>query len=183
MKAAHFGVAVWSAESLDRLTIEALQRPVLDLNNKTRFTESGSRPAQNATGVAAGFGLDDGLPDPHRFCRGYPEHDVWRFDANRLVDTGEADAALWISAYGATVPGWRRRVPFVALTTTGTTFPYPPKMQIEVGTPGHRSRFRSNWRAKSRPSRLRPLRPRARRRSVADVIGQISEHLKGNDAC
>ncbi|MDR3406930.1 MAG: amidohydrolase family protein, partial [Methylovirgula sp.] len=59
------------------------------------------RPAQNAVGVLQTSGWMTGFPIRTGFGRGYPEHDTWRFDANRLVDAGEADAALWISAYGA----------------------------------------------------------------------------------
>ena len=182
MKATHFGAAVWSAESLDELTIEALGGLVLDLNNKTRFTNLALGPSQNATGVLQTSGWMTGFPIRTGFGRGYPEHDVWRFDANRLVDTGEADAALWISAYGATVPGWRRRVPFVALTTTGTTFPYPPKVQIEVGTPGH-DHDSIEWAREITTFASTPAKAASEAPRVADVIGQISEHLKGNDAC
>ena len=48
-----------------------------------------------------------GFPMRTAFGRGYPEHDPWRFDATRLVESGEADGALWISAYRATKPQWR----------------------------------------------------------------------------
>ncbi len=182
LKAAHFGAAVWSAESLDELTIEALSGLVLDLNQKTRFTNLAFGPAQNAAGVLQTSGWMTGFPMRTGFGRGYPEHDVWRFDANRLVDTGEADAALWISAYGATVPGWRRKVPFVALTTTGTTFPYPPKVQIEVGTPGQ-DHDSIEWAREITTFATTPAKAASDAPRVADVIGQISEHLKGNEAC
>ena len=50
-----------------------------------------------------------GFPVRTGFGRGYPEHDTWRFDSTRLVDSGEADAAIWISAYGAEAPPWSNR--------------------------------------------------------------------------
>ncbi|MEJ0050777.1 MAG: tungsten formylmethanofuran dehydrogenase [Methylovirgula sp.] len=182
LKAAHFGAAVWSAESLDELTIEALSGLVLDLNQKTRFTNLAFGPAQNAAGVLQTSGWMTGFPIRTGFGRGYPEHDVWRFDANRLVDTGEADAAVWISAYGATIPGWRRKVPFVALTKAGTTFPYPPKVQIEVGTPGQ-DHDAIEWAREITTFATTPAKVAGDAPRVADVIGQISEHLKGNEAC
>ncbi len=182
LKAAHFGAAVWSAESLDELSIEALSGLVLDLNQKTRFTNLALGPAQNAAGVLQTSGWMTGFPIRTGFGRGYPEHDVWRFDANRLVDTGEADAALWISAYGATAPGWRRKVPFVALTIPGTTFPYPPKVQIEVGTPGQ-DHDSIEWAREITTFATIPAKAASDAPRVADVIGQISEHLKGNEAC
>jgi formylmethanofuran dehydrogenase subunit B len=179
LKATHFGAAVWSAESLDELTIEALSGLVLDLNAKTRFTNLALGPTQNATGVLQTSGWMTGFPIRTGFGRGYPEHDVWRFEANRLVDTGEADAAVWISAYEPTVPGWRRKVPFVALAKPGATFPYPPKVQIDVGTPGE-DHDAIEWAREITTFASTPARSASDAPRVADVIGQISEHLKGN---
>ena len=70
------------------------------------------------------------------FGRGFPEHDTWRFDAARLVESGEADCVLWISAYRAVAPAWERQVPMIALTGQGARFRQPPRVQIDVGRPG-----------------------------------------------
>ena len=57
-----------------------------------------------------------GFPPRTGFGRGYPEHDPWRFEASRLVDSGEADAALWISAFDGEKPAWSRAdIPLVTL--------------------------------------------------------------------
>jgi len=179
LKAAHFGAAIWSAESLDELTIEALSGLVLDLNQKTRFTNLAFGPSQNGVGVVQTSGWMTGFPIRTGFGRGYPEHDIWRFDANRLVDTGEADAALWISAYGAAAPNWRRKVPFVALTAPGTTFSYPPKVQIEVGTPGQ-DHEAIEWAREVASFTATSAAAASDAPRVDAVIGLISEHLKGN---
>ena len=50
-------------------------------------------------GVVQTSGWMTGFPVRTSFGRGFPEHDTWRFDATRLIESGEADAALWISAY------------------------------------------------------------------------------------
>ncbi len=115
LKAAHFGVVVWSAELLDKLTIEMIHGLVVDLNQKTRFSTLPLGPGMNALGVVQTSGWMTGFPIRTGFGRGYPEHDTWRFDANRMIEAGEADAALWISAYGAEAPQWKRQVPFIAL--------------------------------------------------------------------
>jgi formylmethanofuran dehydrogenase subunit B len=133
---ARFGVAVWSATELDELAIEMLCGLVVDLNTKTRFTGFSLAPADNALGVLQACGWMTGFPMRTAFGRGYPEHDPWRFDATRLVESGEADGALWISAYHATPPQWRRQVPMVALTAEGTSFHYAPRVHIDVGRPG-----------------------------------------------
>jgi formylmethanofuran dehydrogenase subunit B len=183
LKAAHFGTVVWSSESLDRLTIEMAQGLVVDLNQKTRFSNLPLGPGFNAQGVVQTSGWMTGFPVRTGFGRGYPEHDTWRFDANRMIDAGEADAALWISSYGTEAPQWKRQIPFVALARPQTRLPYPPRVKIEVGSPGQDhdaveySREIATFalaRAKS-PSNV----PR-----VADVIGLIDQTLpKGSEAC
>jgi formylmethanofuran dehydrogenase subunit B len=136
LQAARFGVAVWSAAELDALTIEMLCGLVKDLNGKTRFSGLPLAPGDNALGALQACGWITGFPMRTGFGRGYPEHDPWRFDATRLVETGEADCALWISAYRAAAPNWKRTVPMIALTRQGVTFPRPPRVHIEVGRPG-----------------------------------------------
>ncbi|MGO9134311.1 MAG: tungsten formylmethanofuran dehydrogenase [Methylovirgula sp.] len=136
LKAAKFGVVVWSSSVIGRLTIEMIYGLLLELNQTTRFTGLPIGPAGNATGVMLTSGWMTGFPMRTGFGRGYPEHDTWRFEANRLVASGESDAALWISTYGNEVPHWNKEIPFVAIATPGTRFPYEPQVRIDVGTPG-----------------------------------------------
>jgi formylmethanofuran dehydrogenase subunit B len=136
LHAARFGVAVWSAAELDALSIEMLCGLVDDLNAATRFSGLALAPGDNALGVLQACGWMTGFPMRTGFARGYPQHDPWRYDAARLVDSGEADGALWISAYRAAAPRWKRRVPMIALTAQGASFDQAPRVHIEVGRPG-----------------------------------------------
>lgn len=134
--AARFGVAVWSAAELDALTIEMLCGVVADLNATTRFSGLALAAADNAPGVLQACGWMTGFPMRTSFGRGFPEHDTWRFDAARQVESGEADCALWISAYRAAAPAWTRQVPMIALTGEEARFRQKPRVQINVGRPG-----------------------------------------------
>jgi formylmethanofuran dehydrogenase subunit B len=136
LKEARFGVVVWSGETIGRLTIEMIYGLLFDLNKQTRFTGLPLLSPANAMGVAQTSGWMTGFPMRTGFGRGYPEHDTWRFEANRLVESGETDAVLWVSAYGNHPPRWKHPVPLVAVATSSTRFPYPPKVRIDVGTPG-----------------------------------------------
>jgi formylmethanofuran dehydrogenase subunit B len=136
LRAARFGVALWSASELDALSIEMLCGLVDDLNAKTRFTGLPLAAGDNALGVLAVCGWMTGLPMRLGFARGHPEHDPWRFNAVRLVENDETDGVLWISAYRAAAPPWKRRVPLIALAAAGTSFGEPPRVHIEVGRPG-----------------------------------------------
>jgi len=136
LRGAQFGVAVWSAAQLDALTIEMLSGLVSDLNAGTRFTGLPLAPPDNAWGVQQVSAWMTGFPPPAGFGRGFPEHDPWRFNTTRLINSGEADCALWISAYNEVVPDWTGRIPTVALTTAACRFRRAPHVQIMVGSPG-----------------------------------------------
>ena len=108
LQAARFGVAVWSAAELDVLTVEMLCGLVKDLNVRTRFSGLPLSPGDNGSGALQACGWMTGFPLRIGFGRGFPEHDAWRYDATRLVESGEADCAMWISAYRVTAPQWQR---------------------------------------------------------------------------
>jgi len=133
---ARFGVAVWSAAEHDELTLAMLCGLVKDLNATTRFTGLPLAPLDNAAAVQQASGWLTGFPLRTGFGRGYPEHDPWRFDAARLVESGEADCALWISSFRAMPPAWSRDVPTIALTPAQDGFRRPPEVAIAIGRPG-----------------------------------------------
>jgi formylmethanofuran dehydrogenase subunit B len=136
LQAARFGTAVWSAAVLDPLAIEMLFGLIKDLNAKARFSGLPLPSGDNASGVLQACGWMTGLPPRTGFGRGFPEHDPWRFDALRLVESGEADCVLWISAYRPAVPPWNRAVPTIALTGEGAGFRHRPRVHVTVGRPG-----------------------------------------------
>jgi formylmethanofuran dehydrogenase subunit B len=136
LKAARFGVAIWSAAALDALTIEMLCGLLNDLNAETRFSGLPLAPPDNAIGVTQACAWMTGLPARAGFARAAPEHDPWLFDSRRVVADGEADCLLWISAYRAAAPPWRTATPTVALTGRDANFHRPPRVHIAVGCPG-----------------------------------------------
>jgi formylmethanofuran dehydrogenase subunit B len=136
LKAAKFGVAVWSAAKLDTLMIEMLCGLVDDLNATTRFSGVPVPPGDNAAGVQQVCGWTMGFPVRTGYGRSYPEHDPWQYRAARLVDSGEADCVLWISAWQAAAPGWKSDPPTIALAPADAKFAKPPRVHIAVGAPG-----------------------------------------------
>jgi formylmethanofuran dehydrogenase subunit B len=136
IKAARFGVAIWTAESLGALEIEMLHGLVRDLNDTTRFSTLPLPAPDNGAGVLAACGWTTGFPMRTGFGAGVPIHDPWRFDAERLVASGETDCVLWISALGAVPPTWQRAVNLIALCERTTQFAEEPNVRITVGRPG-----------------------------------------------
>jgi formylmethanofuran dehydrogenase subunit B len=136
LKGARFGVAVWTAASLGTLEIEMLNGLARDLNETTRFSTLPLAAPDNAAGVLAACGWMTGFPMRTGFGAGAPVHDPWRFDAERLVASKEIDCVVWISAFGAPAPAWRRALNFIALCERTTEFAEEPKVRIVVGRPG-----------------------------------------------
>ena len=136
LKGARFGVAVWTAESLGALEIEMLHGLVRDLNDTTRFSTLPLAAPDNGAGVLAACGWTTGFPMRTGFGAGVPIHDPWRFDAERLVASGETDCVLWISAFGAVPPAWQRAMNLIALCERTTQFAEEPNVRITVGRPG-----------------------------------------------
>lgn len=136
LRSAAFGVAVWSAGQMNALSLEMLCGLVRDLNAATRFTGLALQPGDNAAGVLQACGWTTGLPMRTSFGRGDADHDPWAFEAGRLMASGEADCAVWISAYGAPAPNWPRKPPLIALCGDGAVFAMPPSVEIRVGRPG-----------------------------------------------
>jgi formylmethanofuran dehydrogenase subunit B len=136
LKAARFGVAIWSVENLDALATEMLQGIVVDLNATTRFSSLPIEPSDNAIGVLQACGWMTGYPTRTSFAQRAPQHDPWIFDTARLIQAGEVDCALWISSYGAAAPDWVGAVPTIALVGAQEQPPSPMRVAIQVGRPG-----------------------------------------------
>lgn len=131
-----FGVIAFAPEDLDPLAIEALLGFAENLSAATRVTLLPiitHGPAQTATLVS---GWTTGFPPRLSFARGYPEFDLWRFDAARMNRSGEADGLIWLSPFEAKGPDWRTELPTVAITRPGAVFTRPPEVLIETEIPG-----------------------------------------------
>ena len=179
LKNARFGVAVWGGDLLDSLSIEMLHGLILDLNKTTRFSGLPLGVDANASGVVQTSGWMTGFPVRTSFGRGFPEHDTWRFDATRMIESGEADAALWISAYGARRRHGRRNIPLVALASPQTAFAREPQVCIEVGCPGI-DHDAAEFARETGSIVARKASHPSHAPSVAAVVGEIAKHLGGD---
>jgi formylmethanofuran dehydrogenase subunit B len=136
LASASYGVAAWAPADLGALGTEMLAGLIKDLNRATRW--SGLPLADDPTSVGATLALGwmTGFPPRTGFARGHPEHDGWRFDARRLVADGEADAILWLDAFGAPIPDWVGGVPAVVLAPPAGLTRSGAAVALPVGRPG-----------------------------------------------
>ena len=136
LRQARYGVIVWSAALLDALAVQMLAGLIEDLNATTRFAGLPLPLPGNAAGVAQALAAATGFPFRIAFRDGIARHDPWRYDAARLAAGGEADAALWLDAFGEGPPAWAGQVKLVALAPQGARFAAPPAVALAVGRPG-----------------------------------------------
>jgi formylmethanofuran dehydrogenase subunit B len=181
LKAARFGVAVWSAAAVDALAVEMLCGIVDDLNVTTRFTGFSLSPGDNAVGVLQVCGWMTGFPPRTGFGRGYPEHDPWRFDGARMVQSGEADCVVWVSAYRAAAPLWGVGPPLIALTSGDEAPASGAAIHIEVGRPGRDHDSVEHHAAIATLVSRNATRP-TDAISVADALGRILAAVGGAGA-
>lgn len=182
MREASYGVLVWVAADLDQphaeLAIQSMSTLVADLNAHTRFAGlpiSGTDGDMTVNQVAlwqTGFTFRTG------FGRGVPDYDPYHHACNRMLENGEADALLWISAYDAARVPPSCGAPTVVLGRAGMRFDRPPAIYIPVATPGihHAGHF---FRGDNVVAvRLRKLVD-SPLPAVADVLGRIEAALRG----
>lgn len=112
------------------------------------------------------------------FGRGVAGHDTSRLDAARIVQSGEADAGMRISAHGLGTPPWKRKVPPFALVAPQTAFAQEPQVYIEIGCPGIDYGAAEYGRETSSIIGRQASRPNAP--SIATVISQIAQHIEGD---
>jgi len=82
------------------LIIEAINRVVAALNQRTRAAALPLGGADGASTVNAVFTWLSGLPLRTRAAPSGLEHEPLRFDANRLLADRAVDALLWIASFG-----------------------------------------------------------------------------------
>ncbi len=104
LRAAKYGVIVWSASEIAPLAIEMLSGLIADLNDTTRCFGLSIPAPGNAAGVIQALAWKSGFPIRLGYARGRAEHDPWRFAAARMIAAGETDAVLWIGDDAPKVP-------------------------------------------------------------------------------
>lgn len=180
LRAARYGVVVWNAARLDDLVLETGASLVRDLNVATRFAVLPQAAADGGSGILQVSGWTTGFPPRTGLRQGFPVHDSWAFEAKRLVESGEADAALWISALSDRVPDWEADVPLVALVRPGAALAKEPAVRIEVAEPGAEhpaALFDPLAAALVAVGEGRPARP-----TVAEAIAAIRAALTAQEA-
>ena len=181
LHAARYAVLVYDSVQLaaqGSLFIEAIQRVVSTLNQRSRAAALPLGGADGASTVNAVFTWLSGLPLRTRAGPSGLEHEPLRFDATRLLADRAVDVLVWIASFGTEPAPPQVELPRIVLGHPGfgVAVQGPGTVFIPVSTPGIGSAghlFRTDG------SVLLPLfgvcddgLP-----SVAEVLGRITREL------
>jgi formylmethanofuran dehydrogenase subunit B len=183
LHASRYAVLVHDAAQLPpqgALIVEALNRVVSTLNQRTRAAMLPLGGSDGASTVNAVFSWLSGLPLRTRAAPSGLEHEPLRFDATRLLADRAVDALLWIASFGTEpappivdLPRIVLGHPSFAAAVQGSATVFIPVATPGIGSAGHL--FRTDG------SVLMPLR--ALRDdglpTVADVLKRLAQALQG----
>ncbi len=140
MKAAKYGVIVWSPAELDiphaELTIQNFCEIVKYLTRYTRFAGFSLAGNDGATSANSVCAWQSGYPLRVNFNKGYPEYDAQRYSTHNVLKNKEVDTLLWISSFSSDVNSPRASIPTIVLGTPDTRLNFKPDVFIPVSTPG-----------------------------------------------
>lgn len=137
---ARYSVVAWTAAELDfphaELTVQALVELVRDLNRTTRAAAlplAGTMGDLTANQVCT---WQTGYPLPAGLAEGRPRYEPLLYRYPDLLERGEADLLLWISALPGQAAPLVTHVPTILLSRFQVDRGARPEVQIPVGTPG-----------------------------------------------
>ena len=140
LRNSRYGVIVWAAPDFDfphaELTVQTLSALIRDLNRSTRvcgFPLGGSDGDFTANGVLM---WQTGLPFRSSFATGIPVYEPHLNSTQRLLDSGEADALLWVTSFNPKRLPPTTQLPIIVLAPPSAQFEREPDVFIPVGTPG-----------------------------------------------
>jgi formylmethanofuran dehydrogenase subunit B len=141
IRAANYAVVSWMAGLLPPaeadLIVLSLVETVRDLNVSRRAACLPLGGSENLTGANQACLWQTGYPLRTSFGTGAPRHDPFLYSAERLIESGEADALVWVSTLGGGPPPvLPPELPLILLAPPATEMPSAPAVFLPVGRPG-----------------------------------------------
>jgi len=141
LKGARYAVIAWAAsllppDSADLVAI-TLADILRDLNRTRRAAALPLGGSENLAGAHQACLWQTGFPLRTGFGPRGPWHDPELLSARRLIESGEADTLVWISALnGAAPPPLPPELPLILLADPAVEPPGEPAVFLPVGRPG-----------------------------------------------
>ncbi|MFG1394958.1 formyltransferase [Xanthobacter agilis] len=173
LKGARFGVVLYDPAELGEMGVDMVLGLVRDLNATTRFSSCALvEPAARLVVAVSAWTL--GQAPRSGLGRGVPEHDPWRFNAERQVCSGEADTLVWVHP-SVPPPPWTRSLPALALLADPRGD--EADIVVAVAAPG-RDSAGTLWDAERATMTFRPATaPRTDRPAAAVILDALTERV------
>jgi formylmethanofuran dehydrogenase subunit B len=137
LKAAQYGVVVWSASALKfpqaELTVQSITQLISKLNETNRVAGLPLNSGDGDSSVNNTSTWLSGYPTRNRFVNGHPEYDAYHFSTKRQLTS--CDALLWVSTFNACLPP-DFETPTIVIGHPDMKFDKQPDVFIPVGIPG-----------------------------------------------
>ncbi len=140
MKAAKYGVIIWSPGSLNfphaDLAIQSITELVKQLNLTTRFNgfplggDEGGLSAANVCAWQSGYPLRTG------FGKGHSRYEPTQYSTQALLESGQSDLLFWTSSVSTGHPPPETELATIVLAEPGIKLKNSPEVFIPVGTAG-----------------------------------------------
>jgi formylmethanofuran dehydrogenase subunit B len=112
-----FSVFVYDPAELEEPVLHTVLEIVRHLVVTTRAAILSVAAPGNGDGVNLCSTWTCGLPMRTSFARTVPENDVWLYETGRLIESGEADALVWIDALDGAAAARPKGAPAVVLSS------------------------------------------------------------------
>ena len=137
LKAAQYGVVVWSASALKfpqaELTVQSITQLISKLNETNRVAGLPLNSGDGDSSVNNTSTWLSGYPTRNRFVNGHPEYDAYHFSTKRQI--ANCDALLWVSTFNACLQP-DCEAPTIVIGHPDMQFEKQPDVFIPVGIPG-----------------------------------------------
>ncbi len=181
IKNSAYGVMVWAPGDLEfphaDHTVQAIAELAKDVNETTRFGGFSLGGDDGAITAAQVCGWQSGFPLRTSFATGEPVYDPSQFSTQRLLESGEADAMMWVTNFTQGKQPPTTKIPTIVVGEPGLKLDKEPAVFIPAGTIGLDNRGQivrcdNVVSLRIRPTRSEPLAP-----SVENVLSQIEQAL------
>lgn len=185
IRAAKYSVFCWAAADLDfphaELTVQSLAELIKSINAETRCAGLPLGGTDADITANAVHTWQSGFPVRSSFASGKPVFDPQHFSTGRMIESGEADALLWVSSLDAQRVPPVSAVPTIVLGHIGMKLAQKTDVFIPVGTPGadHAGHFYRSDKIVALP--LRKLRETLLP-GVEQVVAAIEKSWRGRHA-
>jgi formylmethanofuran dehydrogenase subunit B len=140
IQTAKYTVFCWSAADLNfphaELAVQSLAELIKSINEKTRCAGLPLGGTDADVTANAVHTWQSGFPIRTSFASGKPDFDPLHFSAQRMLDSDEADALLWVSSFDEKRLPPETKIPTIFLGRAGMKPPKATQVFIPIATPG-----------------------------------------------